>query len=267
MFYAKNNTLLPLCVAVKYKHEKTSTCNYSTSPRPCHNIVFILEGEGIIQTETDNFTVKYGDILLIPLGTTYISTWKAQPQTTFHSLHFNFTKQNDPFQETHIPVQKIHAADFEELYEILLQFQKHQYSRDTGSFLALAYFYSLLAKILPRVKHTHEPATHNPVANAIEYIEQNYASPCTVETLASLCFLSPSRFFYHFKKQTGLSPIAYKNQICIRNAARTLLIEKHKSIEEISEEYGFESAVYFRRLFKSITGKTPKQFKNEETLL
>ena len=100
-----------------------------------------------------------------------------------------------------------------------------------------------------------------------EYLENNYDAHCTVEGLAGLCFLSPSRFFYHFKKETGLSPIAYKNQVCIRHATQTLLLEKHKSIEEVSEEYGFESAVYFRRLFKSVTGKTPTQYRNEETLL
>ena len=125
----------------------------------------------------------------------------------------------------------------------------------------------MLGELLPFVEHTHEKPDDNPVAAAIEYLEYHYKEPCKVEDLAELCFLSPSRFFYRFKEQTGFSPIVYKNRLCIRHAAQALLLEKHKSIEEISEEYGFESAVYFRRLFKSVTGKTPTNYRREEALL
>jgi AraC-like DNA-binding protein len=58
-----------------------------------------------------------------------------------------------------------------------------------------------------------------------------------------------------------LSPIAYKNQLCIDQAAQILLSGSKKSIEEISSELGFESATYFRRVFKQYTGISPRMFR------
>lgn len=267
MFYAKNTSILPLCVAVKYTQQVESENDYLDAPRPCHNLVFMLEGEGNIYTKTSVFTVKKGEIFIIPCGTVYKSAWKANPKTIFHSIHFNFSPQNDPLANTDIPIQKIRADNFEKLYDYVLQLQQCQYSHNELSFFGISVFYRLLGELLPLVEHTHEKPSDNPVAAAIEYLEYHYKEPCKVEDLAELCFLSPSRFFYRFKEQTGFSPIVYKNRVCIRHAAQTLLLEKHKSIEEISEEYGFESAVYFRRLFKRVTGKTPTTYRQEETLL
>ena len=33
------------------------------------------------------------------------------------------------------------------------------------------------------------------------------------------------------------------------------------SIENISEQVGFESAAYFRRVFKKVTGKSPREYR------
>lgn len=268
MFYAKNNRIFSFCTAVKYTHVQETTANYLTSPRPCHNFVFMLEGEGEIITPKRKIRVKAGDFLYIPQGTTYLSCWKANPKTVFHSIHFNFLPQCDPFENIKIPVQKVRIENFSTLYQEVLTLQEYQYIKTTDSFFALASFYKICGEILPFIEHEEtKEIESNPIAPALEYIQKHYEEKCTVEQLAELCFLSPSRFYYHFKAQTGYSPIVYKNRVCIHQAAKTLLLEKYKSIEKISEEYGFESAVYFRRLFKSIIGKTPTQYKKEETLL
>ena len=46
-----------------------------------------------------------------------------------------------------------------------------------------------------------------------------------------------------------------------------LVADPHRSIESLSAEYGFESPVYFRRLFKSITGTTPTEYRYQQTLI
>lgn len=268
MFYAKNNRIFSLCTAVKYTHTKETTTNYLNSPRPCHNFIFMLEGEGEIVTQERKIRLKSGDFLFIPQGTTYLSIWKANPKTVFHSIHFNFSAQYDPFANIKIPVQKVRIENFSTLYENVLAFHTYQYEKSPNSFFALSAFYKLCGELLPFIEHEEtETLESNPISPAIEYIQTHYAEKCTVEELAELCFLSPSRFYYHFKTQTGYSPIVYKNRICIQQAAQALLLEKYKSIEKIAEEYGFESAVYFRRLFKSVIGKTPTQYKKEETFL
>lgn len=89
----------------------------------------------------------------------------------------------------------------------------------------------------------------------------NYTDNLTIQELATIANLSPSRFFTVFKKETGITPIEYKNRICIRNAEKMLLISD-LSIEEIAEKLGFNSSSYFRRTFKAYTGKSPREYKN-----
>ena len=64
-----------------------------------------------------------------------------------------------------------------------------------------------------------------------------------------------------------MSPIEYKNKIMIRHAERSLVDHPEVSIEELSERLGFESSIYFRRLFKATTGKTPREYRKTVEIL
>ena len=80
MISANTNEILSLLLSVQYTHEKDTKYDYSNSPRPCHNIVFMLEGEGVITSGERVFTLHAGDILFIPKNTTYVSYWKTSPK-------------------------------------------------------------------------------------------------------------------------------------------------------------------------------------------
>ncbi len=264
MFNAKINQIFSLLITVKYAQEKPSIYDYSCSPRPCHNFMFMLSGEGEVTTKSNKILLKKGDFLFIPKDTTYISKWTEK--TEFRSIHFNFTPQTDPLINTKIPIQKIALPDFTKALSLADTLSEHQFSNNEKSFLAISSFYELCSIVLPLCYHEDITETTS-IDPAIEYISEHYKEKLTVEELARLCYLSPSRFYYLFKKQTGYPPIVFKNRRCILEACGALLLDRTKSVEEISLDFGFESAVYFRRLFKSVTGKTPTQYRTEETLL
>ena len=266
MFHFKTSAIFSLFSAVKYTHKQPATYDYSSTPRPCHNFAFMLEGEGEIQTAAEKFSVKRGDILFIPKGTTYVSRWSASPITAFHSIHFNFLPTADPFLNANIPVQILKTDDFDALYSLVEKIDENQYAQNQNSFFTPSAFFEICGKILPAVRFEQKETLH-PIQPAIEFLQRNHIEKCTVAELANLCFLSPSRFFYLFKQLTGESPISFKNRLTIQAASQTLLLDKSVSIEEISERFGFESSVYFRRLFKKLTGKTPSQYKSEGHLI
>lgn len=81
--------------------------------------------------------------------------------------------------------------------------------------------------------------------------------------LAESCNMSVSNFYMLFKKFKNSTPIEYRNHTCISRAMRILKSDRQISIEEISFKAGFASAEYFRRLFKTITGKTPREYRRE----
>lgn len=83
--------------------------------------------------------------------------------------------------------------------------------------------------------------------------------------IASNLGISYSKFRIDFKKQTGVSPLQYHLLLKIEKS-KELLLNSNKSQKEIAYELGFESDVYFNRLFKKKTSFTPKQFRNNKKI-
>ena len=265
MIHARTKEYLSLLLSIQYTRYRDREYDYSTQPRPCHNLAFMLEGEALVESNEEIIRLKAGDILFIPQNTTYKVKWFANPKTVFHSLHFSFLDQNDVLANRNIPVQMLNNAHFKDLYALLKEIEKYQFSKTTDSFLALSAFYKICGLLFKEIEINETSASQKALQPAFAYIQQNYAKHITVQYLANLCFLSPSRFYYLFKEQTGISPIVYKNKITIQNAAKELLYNKNMSIKEIAQKHGFVSTIYFERLFKKAMGKTPSQYRNEDS--
>lgn len=264
---AKIREILSLLLSMQYTYTKNTEYDYSRQPRPCHNFVFMLEGEGVIHSNGEKIPLKAGDILFIPKNTTYKSQWFAKPKAVFHSLHFSFQTQHDPLLNKTLPVQTLDNARFKQSYHFLKEIEKYQFRKNADSFFALSAFFAICGELLRDIRLATENPVHKTIAPAVSYIEQNYKEDFSVEYLANLCFLSPSRFFYLFKLHTGASPIVYKNKIAVQNAAQELLYSPHLSVKEIAENHGYTCIVYFERLFKKFTGKTPSQYRKENACL
>ena len=95
----------------------------------------------------------------------------------------------------------------------------------------------------------------------ISYIESSYSRKTSVEELARLANMSVSRFFPYFKNEFGVTPIDYINSYRVGRAIILLMNDSSLTVESVSEAVGFESSAYFRRVFKSVTGYSPRQYR------
>lgn len=91
----------------------------------------------------------------------------------------------------------------------------------------------------------------------IMVMEQQYAHPWTLKELASIVYLSPSRFSEIFKRSVGMPPLVYLIQIRLERAV-ALLENGNMKITDIALECGFRTLTNFNRLFKKHVGVTPK---------
>ena len=267
MFNINIQEYFSLLNAIKFTHTQNGTFDYSNEPRPCYYFLFMLEGEGYIETNGATIPLKARDILLIPKNTTYISHWLPNPKVVFHSLHFSFSPRNDPFFNVNMPIQLCPNENFDELYTHLKKIEKHQTAKDIHAFTALSSFYAICEQVFQSVTLLPSKQIDKRISPAIQYIEHNYSSQVSVDYLASLCFISAPRFYYLFKKQTGVSPIVYKNRLAIQQAAQELLLNNNESIAIIAERHGFSSLIYFERLFKKFIGKSPSLYRKENASL
>ncbi|MBQ2709185.1 MAG: helix-turn-helix transcriptional regulator [Clostridia bacterium] len=130
--------------------------------------------------------------------------------------------------------------------------------------MVTARFYTLLARVAPKLDGVDLPQTDPLISRAVEYIDANCHRPIRVAELASLCKLSESHFYSRFHEEVGCSPIEYKLRAAVRRAERLLISDPSMLIEEISLQTGFESTSYFRRVFRKITGMSPSEYREKE---
>ena len=84
------------------------------------------------------------------------------------------------------------------------------------------------------------------------------------EQLASHSNMSYSLFRKKFKELTGLAPKQYQNEIRFRNAC-WLLDDTDKSVQEISQDLGFDTQFHFSSKFKAKYGKSPLQWRKRKS--
>ena len=100
----------------------------------------------------------------------------------------------------------------------------------------------------------------NGIQVAVAYINEHYRDEIAVKALATLANMSESNFYAVFKKQMGISPIAYLNNYRLSVAADRLT-DTSDTVSEISYSVGINDPLYFSKLFKKTYGVAPKEYR------
>ena len=99
-----------------------------------------------------------------------------------------------------------------------------------------------------------------PVQKALIYVDSHLSDNLTLSTLADTLNISSSYLSTLFKKETGQTLTAYINTQRIRQAKHLLETTKLQ-IQTVAQHCGILDVQYFSKLFKAITGTSPKQYR------
>jgi transcriptional regulator GlxA family with amidase domain len=107
----------------------------------------------------------------------------------------------------------------------------------------------------PRVDHADRA-----VADAQDWLRDNYARPLRIDDLSARYAMSRRHFTRRFRAATGDTPLAYLHKQRVR-AALALLESGTGTVQDISLAVGYDDVAFFRELFRRHTGSTPQDYR------
>jgi len=97
------------------------------------------------------------------------------------------------------------------------------------------------------------------IQRVCNFILQHYRQPISLTEVAKVANMSEKAFCRFFKKSTQKTLVQFIAELRISLACKLLLSEDY-SVGEVCYESGFNNLSNFNRVFKRITGKTPKAY-------
>lgn len=108
--------------------------------------------------------------------------------------------------------------------------------------------------------HPDEP--DNPsVAKAIRYIHEHIHEALPIKEVAAHVHLNSSYFSVLFKEELGINFIDYVTEFRMKKA-KELLVHSTLSLDDISEQIGYQTTSYFIKIFKKHEQMTPKTYRD-----
>jgi AraC family transcriptional regulator len=133
-----------------------------------------------------------------------------------------------------------------------------------GESLSVALLSYLLARysVDAPQQHSKWSLTDYQLRLVANYMHAHLDANMSLGQLANLAETGIYEFCRRFKNTTGLTPHNYLTQLRVEEG-KQLLAEQRASIAEISLMLGFANQSHFTRVFRKITGITPKRFRSD----
>lgn len=221
--------------------------------------------------DTGDFTLPAGQAFVAPAGVRHCSTLNS-PFCVSRWAHFQVTILDaiDAFHLFSIPhtfPEKAAASMGEICEELATQAQS---SGEELPLARVARRKALGFRLFAVIAEAGRPcADGDALLDSMQRLrpvmQRLYAEPekpLTLEEMAGLVHLSPSRFSALFRSRLGVSPGEYQRNLRM-NAAKTALLDSEKSIAQIAGDLGYEDPFHFSKAFRKATGMPPRQYRQQ----
>jgi transcriptional regulator GlxA family with amidase domain len=191
------------------------------------------------------------------------------PDVNFYWAHFRLHAPASPDATLVVP-KLASVSDPEALTELFCRFISDQESGILDSCSAS----QLIALMLCMVSRSRvqEPAIPRQEGSRAErpavvyavrrYIAAEYRKPISTSEIARALPHNPDYLERAFRTQEGMSIVRAIHEKRISTARAALHHDVRRNINEIGYECGYSDAGYFRRIFKRLTGLTPREFRS-----
>lgn len=270
---------------VSYPQDASGDQPYYDHHHPELEISCIVSGSGIFSCAGTNYAFNQGDVFMHCGNDTHCFLNIApEPQLTMLVFQFEqrliWAQGGEWFEPTYLQLFSRGSAvghyipgDTEEAQNIcsLLQrsFDECVVRRPAYQMMVKSMLLAMLSNLVRFFYHKLPDVTESPNSRHIEQIERsmqfilkNLDVQFTLDDLAREAQMSRSYYSTIFRELNGMSVWDYITNRRIERA-QFLLETTDAAILDISGSCGYNNISNFNRAFRQVTGKTPRQFRND----
>lgn len=231
-------------------------------------IFFVKSGSGYMQIENESVPISANSLIVI--GSQVMHTEYSNPTDPLdyyvlgvEGLKLNTEKEAEYL---HVPAS-VNSPFIRQCCENIL---REMHDRQEGYAEICQHYLAILILYFSRKNNISFDAaggmdSSREFHKIKRFIDQNYQSKITLDSLAKNCSFSKYYLSHRFSELYGKAPIAYLNEVRLA-AARDLLISTNHSIEEIANSTGFSSASYFSQTFQKKYLESPQYFRKHHLI-
>ena len=233
----------------------------------------IVEGPFTAVVDGVEYTANSGEVIFINSGVphrTYSTVPSRNGLVQFKEGSFIFSDISRIVKYSarlsSLSDSKIRILKNERLYSLLIEAIDEAEQKQSGyemfvrSAICSLLGYLYRQGILADPEQLYKSKELQKILPAIEYLNEHYAEPITLEALSARLGFDQSYFCRIFKSATGATFIEYLNFVRISKAEK-MLSRTSESILSISEAVGFASVSYFNRVFKKFRACSPRAYR------
>ncbi len=221
----------------------------------------VLGGVAQFEVRGEIISAKKGDVILLPPREPYSATRVGQDNFDHLSLHFRTTLAGGLDLMPALGLELHQPGPFNEWISLLesdiVFFNKKEKGGHDGRLSVLLNWF-----LRKRCSQTTSQHLLNPSLKLIlalyEVLEKTLAQPIELSKLAEQLSVAPKRLAKEVKQHTGLKPVELVRTFKIEKAKSFLL--QGVSVTETASLTGFADIFYFSRVFRQMTGLSPKAF-------
>jgi len=238
-------------------------------------ILRVLDGTLEISMDNEQYSMTRGDVALIrggvlhggePAGCIY-ECLVFDLYGIFRSLEMVKPYLRPFYRQTCLPKSCYRAEDGSPISgivsELMAAFSGNSPCRELETVAGLSRLFTWIQKTgAYEVQSPQEEAASatDRIKPVLEYIENNYFMPLTLDDLAAVVGMNPKYFCRVFRSLTHHSPMDYLNFYRIEQAA-SLLDSSDLSVTEVGSRCGFSESSYFTKVFKKYKNTTPASYR------
>ena len=236
-------------------------------------LIYMINGNLQVKVNNKIFNLKSSDFLLV--NSNEFHSFQSEKDNLFVIFHLNYfelssllTQKNIVFScnsiEQDSPADQDLRTVIEELLTIYIKqkkFSQVEFLEKTYKFIS-ALRLNYLQNTNQLELNSYNKGQNDRLTEIIDYIQNNYREPLSLEEVASIHYLSIPYLSKFFKKQTGKTFSQYLNEIRLAHAVNEL-VNSSKPITRIALDNGFPNLAAFNRVFNENYQLKPIEYRKQ----